>query len=179
MSENINNSPDNNFEKIHLLLYEKIDKEMEAFKVSYKNFDVQQTYNDWYRIGFYESYYEMMSCDFLDNQNAEEVILWLSSKDEPLAFLYNEWMDFDGAFSHDWDDMLDFIRTVYEEEYIREHSDAERNDLQPLNDYLGAYDIPTLMNTLANNAWYGREPTKMSLWAGDDVITIEGYTYEP
>ena len=152
---------------------------MEAFKASYKNFDVQQTYNDWYIIGFYESYYEMMSCDFLENQNAEEVVAWLSGKEEPLAFLYNEWMDCDGALSHNWDDMLDFVRTVYEKELYKELRNKESIEKAPTNNHLGEFDIPALMGSLANNAWYGKEPTKMCLWAGDDVITLEGYTYEP
>lgn len=45
--------------------------------------------------------------------------------------------------------------------------------------FLGKFNIPLLMNTLADNAWYGREPTSIRLIAGDNVITLEGYTYEP
>ena len=174
MSENSVKATENTFEKIHLQLFEKIDKEMEAFKASYKSFDAIQIYNDWYIIGFYESYYEMMSCDFLENEGAEEEIVWLSGKEKPLEFLYNEWMDSDGAFSHNWDDMLGFLRTVYEEELSREPI-----LMQSGNNHLGEFDIPALMNTLANNAWYGREPTQMCLVAGEDIIRLDGYTYEP
>ncbi len=166
---------ENNYEQNHLRLLEKIDKEMEDFKASYKSLDTQKAYNDWYIIGFYESYFEMLSCDFTENKNTEEVMEWLSGKEAPLAFLYNEWMDSDGAFSHNWDDMLDFIRTVYEEDYLRENGNKDVDK----DNYLGEFDIPALMDTLANNAWYGREPTKMHFRAGDDVITLEGYTYEP
>lgn len=178
MREDIIKSTEYDFEKIHLRLFEKIDKEMELFKASYAGLEDMKIYNDWYIIGFYESYYDMLSCDFLSDKNAEEEIIWLSDKEEPLTFLYNEWMDSDGVFSHNWDNMLDFIRTVYEEELSKEALKKELAKKTP-NNHLGEFDIPALMNTLSNNAWYGREPTKMSFWAGDDVITLEGYTYEP
>lgn len=47
------------------------------------------------------------------------------------------------------------------------------------DNHLGEFDIPALMSALENNAWYGAEPTKVSFMAGEDVITLEGYTYEP
>lgn len=45
--------------------------------------------------------------------------------------------------------------------------------------YLGKFNIPSIMNTLSDNAWYGREPTTVRLVAGENVITMDGYTYEP
>lgn len=47
------------------------------------------------------------------------------------------------------------------------------------NNHIGEFDIPALMNTVANNAWFGISPTKICISAGDDVIKLEGYTYEP
>ena len=179
MSENGVTLSKKDFANIYIGFVEKMDKEMEEFMASYKKFDVQQVYNDWYTIGFYESYYDMLSCEFIDDKNVEEEIVWLSDKEKPLNFLFNKWLNSDGAFSHNWDDMLDFVRKVYEDEYIREHSESEKNDLQTKNNHLGEFNIPSLMNTLANNTWYGKEPTKMSFCAGDDVIELEGYTYEP
>ncbi len=89
MSEKGINPDENSFEKIHLRFFGEIDKEMEEFKASYKSLGVQEAYNDWYTIGFYESYYDMLSCDFIDDKNIEGEILWLSGKEKPLAFLYN------------------------------------------------------------------------------------------
>lgn len=129
MSEDIKKSHKYVFEKIHLRLFEKIDKEMELFKASYAGLEDLKIYNDWYIIGFYESYHDMLSCDFLNDKNAEEEILWLSEKEEPLAYLYNEWMDSDGEFSHNWDDMLDFIRTAYKEDYLRENGNKDANSI--------------------------------------------------
>lgn len=97
----------------HELLIEKITKEIENFRNSYKMLSVQQTYNDWYIIGFYEEYFEMLSTDFLDNRGAEKEIEWLTTLNKPLAYLYEEWMSSDGSFSHDWDDMFEFIHETY------------------------------------------------------------------
>ena len=47
------------------------------------------------------------------------------------------------------------------------------------NNYLGKYDVSALMNSLANNAWMGIKPTQMSFQAGEDIIKLEGYLYEP
>lgn len=45
--------------------------------------------------------------------------------------------------------------------------------------YLGKHNIPEIMSELSNNAWYGKEPTTVRFKSGDNVIEIEGYTYEP
>lgn len=100
----------------HELLYKKIEVEMEAFRKSYDNMSAVQIYNDWYIIGFYESYSEMLSCDYLDYQGVEEELAWLSEMETPLRYLYDAWMDTDGAGSLDWDHMLDFVKTLYLEE---------------------------------------------------------------
>ena len=57
--------------------------------------------------------------------------------------------------------------------------DAEPIEKEPKNNHLGEFDIPALMDTLANNAWYGREPLQMCFVAGDNIIRLDGYTYEP
>lgn len=44
---------------------------------------------------------------------------------------------------------------------------------------LGRFNIPEIMNSLEVNAWYGREPTTVRLISGNNVVTLEGYTYEP
>ena len=50
---------------------------------------------------------------------------------------------------------------------------------EPQNNHIGELDIPALMNTLASNAWFGISPTQFCISAGDDVIKLEGYNYEP
>lgn len=44
---------------------------------------------------------------------------------------------------------------------------------------LGKFNISKIMNSLADNAWFGREPTTVRLITGDNVIEMNGYTYEP
>ncbi len=101
---------------IHELLAEKIESEMGSFRASYKDMSTQQTYNDWYIIGFYEEYYEMLSTDYLEGRNVDDMVEWLAQHEKPLEYLYKAWMDSSGAFSHNWEDMLDWVRTVYDEE---------------------------------------------------------------
>ncbi len=99
----------------HEILCEKIDREMEVFKKSYENLTTIQAYNDWYIIGFKEEFYEMMSCDFLDHLCVEDELAWLAEMDNPIQYLYDYWMDCDGAFNHNWDFLVDLIREAYEE----------------------------------------------------------------
>lgn len=44
---------------------------------------------------------------------------------------------------------------------------------------LGKHNVSDMMALVASNAWYGGKPTKIDLFAGDNVVTIEGYIYEP
>lgn len=44
---------------------------------------------------------------------------------------------------------------------------------------LGKYDVAAIMREVAGNAWNYKEPRKISLIAGGNVVDIEGYIYEP
>lgn len=44
---------------------------------------------------------------------------------------------------------------------------------------LGEHNISSIINELSNNAWYGREPQTARIVAGENVIEIKGYVYEP
>ena len=112
------------------LLKDRVLEELEAFRKPYVSgeFDNTQIYNDWYIIGFYEAYWEMLTCDWTGEQGyAEDALAWLSSLESPLGFLYEEWLNCDSAFSQDWDDMLDFICVTYREE---QKKDAPSLDAQ-------------------------------------------------
>ena len=104
-----------------------LDGEIKFFRESYDEMTKAQAYNDWYIIGFFEEYYELLSCDFLDNRGVEDVLGWLATKESPLSFLYNAWMDSDGAFSHDWEDMLNWICSTYEEEKAKSVTELIQN----------------------------------------------------
>lgn len=77
-------------------------------------------YKYWYRIGFYEEYFEMLMTDYAEEHLSDNEVEWMANMIDSgknfLAFLYEEWLSADGAFSHDWDEMMDFIHTVYDEE---------------------------------------------------------------
>lgn len=99
----------------HEILNEKLDAEMQAFKKTYESMTTTQAYNDWYIIGFKEEFYEMLRSDFLDNQDVEEELAWLSEMDSPIQYMYDYWMDCDGSFCHNWDFLLDMVRDAYRE----------------------------------------------------------------
>lgn len=96
-------------------LVEKICKEREQFKQDYMNKSPKEVYGDWYRIGFYEAYYELFTSEFYGDEN---IYKWLCSFKNPLSFLYDEWLGSDGAFDHNWDAMWDWIKLIYEEEQL-------------------------------------------------------------
>ena len=107
-------------------LIDSLDKEHEAFEDSYKSMTTTQVYNDWYIIGFYEAYYDMLSTDIaVLPQLDDDIIAWLATKEKPLAFLYNKWMSCEGSLSHDWEDMLDWITLVFAEDKYREEKEID------------------------------------------------------
>lgn len=96
------------------MLKENLNNEFKSFRRSFERMEPKDVYDSFYKINFYEEYYALLSSDFIDNYDL--LVDWLSKHSYPLAFLYNEWLSCDGAFSGDWDDMIDFMTTVYEEE---------------------------------------------------------------
>lgn len=54
---------------------------------------------------------------------------------------------------------------------------ARSADRGPL--FLGEFHIPSMLQVLAHNAWYGKEPTETHILAGENVIELNGYVYEP
>lgn len=97
------------------MLKQKLHNEMERFRKSYEKMTATQVYNDWYIIGFYEAYYDMLTSEWEELASYEHIMLWLCEFNNPLEFLYSEWLGSDGALNHDWDVMLDFIDAVYQD----------------------------------------------------------------
>ena len=97
-------------------LTNNLKNEMKEFREKHNILSSNEVYNDWYAIGFHEEYYEMLMSDFIDENSHKDVLKWLASFEQPLAFLYEQWLSSDGAFNQDWDAMLDWIELVYNEE---------------------------------------------------------------
>ena len=92
-------------------LKQKLDNEMQEFKATYETMTPTQVYNDWYIIGFYEAYYEMLTHHIMAEQN-EDILEWLDTYENPLGFLYSEWLSCDGQLSHLWDDMIAWLQDL-------------------------------------------------------------------
>lgn len=92
-------------------LKQKLDNEMQEFKATYETMTPTQVYNDWYIICFYESYYDMLTHIGSDEStyDAHDIIDWLNTYENPLGFLYSEWLSYDGAFCGLWDDMIAWL----------------------------------------------------------------------
>ena len=95
-----------------MTLKQKLNNEMQEFRKTYKAMTPTQVYNDWYIIGFYEAYYEMLI--YIDGDtniyyDAQNILTWLNTYKNPLGFLYSEWLSCDGAFSQLWDDMIAWL----------------------------------------------------------------------
>ena len=96
------------------ILKENLEREIKEFRWSFERMDQKDVYNSFYKINFYEEYYMLLVSDFIDEYT--QIVEWLSKFENPLAFLYDEWLRSDGAFSGDWNDMMNFITNLYEEE---------------------------------------------------------------
>ena len=97
-----------------VIFKENLNREMQDFRQSFKSMQPVDVYNSSYKINFYEEYYMFLSSDFIDEYT--QLIEWLSKFENPLEFLYSEWLGCDGAFSGDWNDMINFITNIYEKE---------------------------------------------------------------
>ena len=89
-------------------LKQKLDNEMQEFKSTYETMTPTQVYNDWYIICFYESYYEMLT-HYTQVNEIQDILDWLNTYENPLGFLYSEWLSCDGAFCGLWDDMIAWL----------------------------------------------------------------------
>ena len=93
---------------------ENLNREIREFRKSFQNVQPTGVYNSFYKINFYEEYYLLLISDFIGEYT--QLVEWLSKFENPLAFLYGKWLNRDGAFSGDWNDMVNFITNLYEEE---------------------------------------------------------------
>ena len=87
---------------------------MQEFKKTYETMTPTQVYTDWYIISFYESYYEMLTF-YIDEEENEDILEWLDTFENPLGYLYSEWLSCDGAFCQLWDDMIAWLSDLMEE----------------------------------------------------------------
>ena len=95
--------------------YAKIDSERNKFQESYKNMEYIQIYNDYYIIGFYEAIHEILTSDYVKD-NYLGILEWLNTKENPLEYLYDKWMDMDGSFDFGWDENINWINNLYRKE---------------------------------------------------------------
>ena len=93
-----------------VIFKENLNREMQDFRQSFKSMQPVDVYNSFYKINFYEEYYMLLVSDFIDEYT--QILEWLSKLSYPLAFLYDEWLSCDGAFSGDWNDMINFITNM-------------------------------------------------------------------
>ena len=90
----------------------KLKAEREAFRKKMSEMTSLEVYDNWYTVHFFEAYYEFLVADFIDSH--ENVVAWLAFYDNPIAFLYHEWMGCDAHFSDSWDDMLEWLVETFE-----------------------------------------------------------------
>lgn len=110
------------------MLKQKLDNEMQVFRKSYETMESIQVYNDWYIICFYESYYELLSHVIGDDNSygdCQSMIEWLDTFENPLGFLYDEWLSCDGAFCGLWDDMIAWLYDLKEEIEYWDNNNAQ------------------------------------------------------
>ena len=108
---------------------------------------------------------------------------------------YKEWaQDWYGPFWGTFSDFKSYAESVVGRKYLHEiheskssdkssvaahQPDMTRDALQQNGLSLGEHDISAIMTQVANNAWFGREPTTVYLRAGTHTIEVSGYLYEP
>lgn len=127
------------FSQINEEFRAKLDAEITEFRNSYKEKTIEETYNDWHVISFYENYYNLLADSINDIEI--DVICWLNGFKRPLMYLYNEWLSCDYSISDSFDDMVDWIEGLYqkeEDDYIPE--DKAIDNLRKASYEHGYYD---------------------------------------
>lgn len=95
------------------ILTKKVSEERNVFRLHYADKNPLDVYDDCYKINFYEEYYGLLTSNFTDFTKNNEVVEWLCQYENPIAFLYEQWLSCDDAFSGDWDEMLDWLDEIY------------------------------------------------------------------
>lgn len=102
-------------------LIRRLSDEYEEFRKEELSKSKEEIFDDASRINFYfEVYNYFLECGELD----EEVTKLLSHKDEPMAFLWDEYLSMDGASIGTWDDMDEFLTSV-RDDYVDKDTDTE------------------------------------------------------
>ena len=102
-------------------LIRRLSDEYEEFRKDELSKSKEEIFDDASRINFYfEVYNYFLECGELD----EEVTKLLSSKDEPMSFLWDEYLSMDGASIGTWDDMDEFLINV-RDDYVDQNMDME------------------------------------------------------
>ena len=102
-------------------LIRRLSDEYEEFRKDELSKSKEEIFDDASRINFYfEVYNYFLECRELD----EEVTKLLSSKDEPMSFLWDEYLSMDGASIGTWDDMDEFLINV-RDDYVDQNMDME------------------------------------------------------
>lgn len=97
-----------------------VENEINNFHNRYTTMEPIQIYNDWYIIGFYESVNEFLAPATVIEYLSDEIISWLSNFENPISFLYNEWLSYDEEISYTWSsDLAHFISYVYDSDNNR------------------------------------------------------------
>ena len=100
-------------ENYYDIFIENLETEIRNFRKSYDNMSSAHAYNDWYIIGFCESYFDLFMSGYAEYDDYKEIYKWLSEIKSPLGYLYDVWICGDAAFNHNWDMMWDFVETEY------------------------------------------------------------------
>lgn len=115
------------------MLRERLSEEIASFRNEITADTAKQTYEAWYKISFVESYYDLLTSSFADEN--EDIMQWLLIFDRPLNYLYDLWLDCDASFSERWEDMIDWLITTRDDMVLV----LEKSELLECSD--GASDI--------------------------------------
>ena len=91
-----------------------LNKNFKKFKEEMLLLSKEQLFDEWYKLNFYNSFYEFLGSDFVENRIAH--VPTLLKKNSPLDHLYKIWLECDDAPSGDWDVMLEFVLKNCEED---------------------------------------------------------------
>ncbi|MBQ2183418.1 MAG: DUF3848 domain-containing protein [Lachnospiraceae bacterium] len=109
----------NYIQKALKIVCASIKKERKEFREKCIALTPKKLYSMWYEVAFKESFASMLGeedSSYVENRISENAAELLAKEENPLEFLYNKYLDWNFEMHYDWDDMIDWLNELAEEE---------------------------------------------------------------
>lgn len=96
-------------------LQRRTNKNWKKFMEEETQKDTKEVFTDGYKISVITEMKNFLMSDAPVHRLNKKIIKWLAYQNEPLDFLWEEWLSCDLPWSEDWNELIDWIENLYQE----------------------------------------------------------------